>query len=294
MSLPTWEPGVHEVAENVYAYVHAEARWDICNSGFIVGEEGVFVIDSMMVGRIVEPYLEAMRKVTSKPVRYVVNTHHHLDHSFGNQYFLPAQIISHRKCREVLVERGIDIEQFSRIWPQYKDDWPTVRLTPATITYQDRMVVHFEDRVIELIHPGPAHTYGDTLIYLPDEKILFTGDVAFHYLTPLARDGHVGRWLRVGKRLIDRLDAEKVVPAHGPVGGKEIISKTIRYLNLVRRECRRQFRKGASVKEAAGSVELGEFQYWTERDERLLSNVEVLYEEFRGELPEPSKVGSWL
>ena len=149
------------------------------------------VIDAMMVASMVRPYMEEIRHVTDKPIRYVVNTHHHVDHSFGNQFYLPTEVVSHRGCREALIDRGADVEMLSQRWPQYREDWVKTRLTPASITYDDKMVVHLGDRVIELLHPGPAHTYGDTLVYLPQEKVLFTGDVAFHYLTPLAADGHL-------------------------------------------------------------------------------------------------------
>ena len=187
MPIPSWKSGLQEIAANVFAYVHSGVGWDICNSGFVVGEDGVMVIDAMMAAGMVDPYIEEIRKVTNKPIRYVVNTHHHVDHSFGNQFYLPTEVVSHQKCREAMLMRGADVNMLSERWPQYREDWVKTRLTPATITYEDKMIVHLGDRVIELLHPGPAHTYGDTLVYLPQERVLFSGDVAFHYLTPLAR-----------------------------------------------------------------------------------------------------------
>ena len=184
MPIPSWKSGLQEIAPNVFAHIHSGVGWDICNSGFIVGDDGVLVIDAMMVASQVRPYLEEIRKVTDKPIRYLVNTHHHVDHSFGNQFYLPAEVVSHRGCRESMITAGADVESLSQRYPQYRDDWVQSRLTPASITYEDKMIVHLGDRVIELLHPGPAHTYGDTLVYLPREKVLFTGDVAFQYLTP--------------------------------------------------------------------------------------------------------------
>ncbi len=291
MAVPTWKSGLQEIANGVFAYIHGRARWDICNSGFIVGDDGVMVIDAMMVRSMVRPYLEALRKVTTKPIRYVVNTHHHVDHCFGNQFYLPVEIVSHSGCREAMLAKGVNVAALQQQWPQYTEDWPKVRLTPPTITYQDRMVVHLGDRAIELLHPGAAHTYGDTLAYLPQEKVLFTGDVAFHYLTPLAADGHVSRWMRAVNGLIKHMDVTTVVPGHGPVGDKTSLIKTLGYLRLLKRTSRSHFRRGASIEDAARAVRLGEYAEW-EGPERILRNLGRMYQELRGELPQPPRIAS--
>ena len=284
MPIPSWKSGLQEVAPNVFAYIHSGVGWDICNSGFIVGDDGVLVIDAMMVASQVRMYMEEIRKVTDKPIRYVVNTHHHVDHSFGNQFYLPAEIVSHRGCRESLITRGADVGMLSERYPQYKEDWAEARLTPASITYEDKMIVHLGGKVVELLHPGPAHTYGDTLVYLPEDKVLFTGDVAFHYLTPLARDGHVSNWIKVANGILNHLDATTLIPGHGPVSGKEVVSATLKYLRLVKRKSRSYFQRGASVEDTSRAILLGEYADWVE-PERVMVNVQRLYQEFRGELP---------
>ena len=284
MPIPSWKSGLQEVAPNVFAYIHSGVGWDICNSGFIVGDDGVLVIDAMMVASQVRLYMEEIRKVTDKPIRYVVNTHHHVDHSFGNQFYLPAEIVSHRGCREALITRGADVGMLSERYPHYRDDWAEARLTPASITYEDKMIVHLGGKVIELLHPGPAHTYGDTLVYLPEDKVLFTGDVAFHYLTPLARDGHISNWIKVANGILNHLDATTLIPGHGPVSGKEVVSATLKYLRLVKRTSRSHFQRGASVEDTSRAVLLGEYADWVE-PERVMVNVQRLYQEFRGELP---------
>ena len=216
----------------------------------------------------------------------MVNTHHHVDHSFGNQYYLPAEIVSHRGSREALITRGADVDMLTQRWPQYKEDWVKARLTPASITYEKKMTVHLGDRVIELLHPGPAHTYGDTMVHLPLEKVLFIGDVAFHYLTPLAADGHPSNWIRVANGIIKYMDVTTIMPGHGPVSGKEVVSKTLRYLRMIKRASRLHFQRGASVEEASRAMRLGEYADW-EEPERIMRNVQRLYQEFRGELPRP-------
>ena len=132
--------------------------WDICNSGFIVGDEGVLVIDAMMVASLVDSYLKEIRKVTGKPIKYVVNTHHHVDHSFGNQFYLPTGVVSHHECREAMLKRGADIKMLSELWPQYQDDWAKTQMPPATITYQEKMTIDLGGRVVELLQYRPRTT----------------------------------------------------------------------------------------------------------------------------------------
>ena len=283
MPVTTWKSGLEEVASGVFAYIRGRTGWDVCNSGFIETDAGVMVIDAMMVGSMVQEYLRAVRSVTDKPIRYVINTHHHLDHSFGNQFYAPADVVSHRGCRDSMLAMGVDVPTLQGQRPQYADDWPEVRLRPATLTYEDKMVFHFGSKVVELWHPGPAHTYGDTLIYLPQEKVLFIGDVAFHYLTPLAADGHMSRWIRVLARIIRDMDVSALVPGHGPVGDKTALVETLRYLRIIKRTSRQQFERGASVEEAALVMRLEAFAGWTE-PERVLRNVDRMYQELRGEL----------
>mgnify|MGYP001167562644 FL=1 len=284
MPIPSWKSGLQEIADNVFAYVHNGVGWDICNSGFIVGDDSVMVIDAMMVASMVDPYLEEIRKVTDKPIRHVVNTHHHVDHSFGNQFYLPAEVVSHQGCREAMLARGADVNMLNEQFPQYREDWAKTQLNPATITYQDKMNVHLGGRVVELLHPGPAHTYGDTMVYLPQDKVLFSGDVAFHYLTPLARDGHVSNWIKVADGIFKHLDVTTLMPGHGPVSDKEVFSKTLRYLRLIRRASQLHFNRGSSVEETSRAIRLGEFADWVE-PERIIINVNRLFQEFRGELP---------
>jgi cyclase len=190
-----------------------------------------------------------------------------------------------------LITKGADVGMLSERYPHYRDDWAEARLTPASITYEDKMIVHLGGKVIELLHPGPAHTYGDTLVYLPEDKVLFTGDVAFHYLTPLARDGHISNWIKVANGILNHLDATTLIPGHGPVSGKEVVSATLKYLRLVKRTSRSHFQRGASVEDTSRAVLLGEYADWVE-PERVMVNVQRLYQEFRGELPKARAMAS--
>ena len=176
MATHDYKTGLQEIGDGVFAYIREGIGWDICNSGLIVGDEECLVVDAMMVGSMVRTFLEDVRKVTDKPVRYVVDTHHHADHAFGNQFYRPeANVIGHDGCRDSLMRRGADPDVLTNRWPQYEDDWRQLELTPPNVTYSGNMTVHLGNRSVELIHPGPAHTFGDTLVYLADEKIHLHG-----------------------------------------------------------------------------------------------------------------------
>ena len=146
------------------------------------------------------------------------------------------------------------------------------------------MIVRLGDRVVELLHPGPAHTYGDTLVYLPQERVLFCGDVAFHYLTPLARDGHISNWIKIADGILNHLDVTTMMPGHGPVSNKEAVGKTLQYLRMVKRTSRLHFNRGSSVEDVSRAIRLGEYADWVEPG-RIMVNVHRMFQEFRGELP---------
>ena len=118
---------------------------------------------------------------------------------------------------------------------------------------------------------------------------MFSGDVAFHYLTPLARDGHISNWIKVADGILNHMDVTTLMPGHGPVSNKEAVSKTLKYLRLVKRASQSHFNRGASVEEVCRAIPLGEYADWVE-PERITINVDRLFQEFRGELPKPRAI----
>jgi glyoxylase-like metal-dependent hydrolase (beta-lactamase superfamily II) len=117
---------------------------------------------------------------------------------------------------------------------------------------------------------------------LPEDRLLFAGDIAFHYVTPLAFEGHIGGWRRVCDE-IERLDVDTIVPGHGPVGGKDALREMRGYLDTIAEQARAAFDAGADPEEAVRHIDLGPYASWPE-PERLSFNVNRLYQEFRGEI----------
>lgn len=283
--VPEWSTEMQEVADGVFAYVQATGGFCIANAGLIVGPEGAIAVDALFTPSMTRAFQEQIRRRTSKPVRQLINTHHHVDHTLGNEHFAGIDIVGHIRCREEMERVGVPRERLNALAPHFADDIAASGTRPPNVTFADRMNLFLGDRRIELMHLGTGHTVDDVLVYLPAEKLLFAGDVAFHYVTPLAFEGHISGWIRVIDA-VEAMDVETIVPGHGPVGDKSDLREMRDYLALVRREARRGFQEGAPPEEVVQRIKLGRFSQWGE-SERLIPNVHRLYQELRGEIDQP-------
>jgi len=280
-----WKTGLREVANGIFAYIQAHGELGVSNAGLIVDRESPMAVDALMVPSMTRKFLAAIKKVTRKPVSRLVNTHHHVDHTGGNSLFKEAEIISHTHCRDEIVRTGMPAAAYKQLMPRFADEYDRLKLSVPKVTFEDRLIFHQADRNIELRHLGPAHTVGDAFVYLPKEKVLFAGDLAFYYVTPMAFQGHVGNWIKVADRIL-KMDVETIVPGHGPVGGKKELRDMRAYLMYIRREAKKRFDAGMTAQDAARDVKLGIYSKWREA-ERILPNVLRLYQEFRNELDQP-------
>jgi len=286
-TVPTWEPGVKELAPNIYAYIQSKATWYWSNAGFIVGKDYVVVVDSLATVGLTQRFKDEIRKITDKPIRYLINTHHHGDHTYGNHVFAGATIISHDRCRrEVTEERMMDPNLLNTIFPEF--DFQGIAVTPADVTFDKQLTLHMDGREVRLLYFGPGHTIDDIIVHLPDEGIIFAGDFIFLYSTPLGMEGSFAGWLK-NLDAMENLGAQIYVPGHGPVCGVEGLNLCRDYLVFVRREAKKRFDKGMTVDQAARDIDLRQFKQWPNH-ERILLNLERLWREFRGEDPTTSKL----
>lgn len=274
--MPAQEPYLEEVADGVYAYVQLDGGWYLNNCGFVVGSDGVVAIDATSTERRTRAYLEAMRDVTELPVRVLLNTHHHGDHNHGNYLFPNAAIVAHHACRREAMEAGL-IGQ--ALFPDV--EWGAIEVKPPFLTFSDRITVWADHVAIECVHVGPAHTTNDVYAWIPSRGVLFTGDLVFHRVTPLALQGTITGWLSALAEL-KALEPAVVVPGHGPVGGPDAIDRVERYLRFVQDLAAAAYAAGRSPLEAAQSADLGEFAEWPD-SERLVMNLHRAMSELRGE-----------
>ncbi len=269
-------PSVEEVSKGIYAYVQLDGSWFLNNAGCIVGAQTATVIDSTGTEARARAFHAAMRQVTSLPVTALVNTHSHGDHTHGNFMFAESAIIASERCRREIIAAGNSTHV---LFPMV--DFGDCPVTPPTVTFEDRLSLYVDDLKIELIFVGPAHTTNDVVAWIPERKLLFTGDIIFNGGTPFALGGSVGGWL-VALDRIEALGAETIVPGHGPVCGPEAIADVRAYLRFVQETAKAGMKAGTPPLELAQNLDLGRFDSLHDK-ERLVPNLHRAYSELRGE-----------
>lgn len=188
---------VQKLSESVYAAIATPGGKAVSNSGFIVNDSEVVVIDSHISPEMARLLLDEIRKVTVKPIRYLAVTHKHRDHVGGTTAFgLGVEIISHENARAAMAA----------------DTAPAFRV--PTVTFNKKLVFHRPGRTIELLYSGRGHTDGDIAVWLPEEKILFTGDLYFNGSAGVMRDAFLRDWVATLEEL-RFLSAQTVVRGTG-------------------------------------------------------------------------------
>lgn len=285
----TWPTGTTELAPGVFAYVQATGGFCIANAGIIGGGAGerATVVDALFAPAMTAALLDQVRRVTGGAPGRLIDTHHHVDHTLGNGAFpADAEIVAHARAKAEMERVGLGVlKLITRMAPHFEGqlDGVTERL-PDTTFDGEALELEAGGRRLRLLHFGTGHTRGDVMVHLPDERVLFAGDVAFFYVAPLAFEGHTGNWIDVCKRVLALDGVDTILPGHGPVGGKDDLRAMLGYLELVRDGARRAFDAGATAEEATRGIDVGAYGEWSEAAERLPLNVNRLYQEFRGEL----------
>ncbi len=273
-------PRVEEVADRVFAYIQPDGTWWINNTGFVVADDGVVAIDTCATERRTRAFLGAVSSVSSAPLRVVVNTHHHGDHTHGNHLTHPATIIGHTRCRDLVQASGI--ATFEGIFET--PDWRDLRVAPPMVTFDDHLVVWAGDLEIQLHHLGTAaHTTNDVVAWLPEPRVLFAGDLVFNGGTPFTVMGSVAGSIAAVEGL-RRFDAEVVVPGHGPVCDPSVYDGLVAYLEMVQRAAADAERAGIGALEAARALDLGELAALSD-PERIVGNLHRALHELRGAAP---------
>lgn len=272
---------IEEVAEGVFAYVQPDGSWCINNTGFVAGASGTVSVDACSTERRTRAYLEAMASVSSAPVRTLVNTHSHLDHTNGNCFFGPVTIVAHERCRAELVETPTVVPGRG---PFPAVDWGGIEKAPPTLTFADRLTIWVDETRCDLRYVGaPAHTTNDVVVWLPESSVLFAGDLVFNGGTPFNAAGSIPGAKRA---LLDiaGLEPEVIVPGHGDVCGKEVIDPLVGYLDFVWETAEQGRAAGLSPLQAALEADLGEYAEWLDT-ERIVGNLHRAYAELDGGEP---------
>lgn len=270
-------PRIEEVSPGIFAYIQLDGSWFLNNAGFIEGPDNVIAIDTLGTERRSRAFHAALRAQTDKPVPLLVNTHAHADHTHGNFLFAPATaIVGHEHCREEILRANL---------ATLKNAFPTADFGEITyvapfVTFREQMTVYAGDLRIELIHTGPAHTTSDVIAWVPERKLLFSGDLVFNGGTPFAMAGSVAGWLE-SLALLRGLGVEHIVPGHGEVCGPEVFDTIEAYLRFVQETAARGHARGIPPLELARATDLGPFAQLTD-PERIVGNLHRAYAELDG------------
>jgi cyclase len=278
----SWDDGtpyVEELASGVYAYVQPDGGWMVNNCGTIVDPLGTAVmVDTTSTEKRTRAVLAEVAKVSVGAPRALVNTHHHPDHTYGNG-FLPAEtvIIGHEKCRESVLGAGLEATKVITA-----PDYGNLVLRPPEVTFPDRMTLHLEGFALELLHVGgPAHTTNDVLVWLPEQKVLFSGDLAFNGGQPFVLEGSIAGFRRAIAQM-QALAPEVLAPGHGPVCRGDDVPRLLSgmddYLAYVEEVAASSHAAGLSPLEAATKHRDNPFSGWAET-ERFVGNITRAYAE---------------
>lgn len=270
-------PKIEEVSDGIFAYLQLWGQWGLNNAGFFVGKQAVTLLDTCFTVKRAQAFLDSIQGVTSKPLRTLVNTHHHGDHTYGNFLVTGATIIGHERCRQEMLETGLSTTSIF----QQGVEWGPIDIAPPFVTFEERLNLYVDDLRIEAYFVGPAHTSNDVVYYVPERRLLFSGDLVFHGGTPFVVMGSVEGSLRAYERL-RQFAIDLVVPGHGPLANAAVFDDMVAYLRWVQQLARDAFHAGVTPLEAARETDLGRYRDWHDA-ERLVGNLHRAFSELRGE-----------
>jgi glyoxylase-like metal-dependent hydrolase (beta-lactamase superfamily II) len=314
---------VTQVAKGVYAVI---AKPGIASNGaFIVNQDDVVVVDTHLRPSWARETIAEIKKVTDKPVRYVINTHWHRDHVQGNQAYIAAfgsgvTIIQQNFARDDQIknqpieivtrapeeiarlekllssgndQKGVPLTKAARAQLQhgldlqkaYVAEIPQIQLIPGNLTFDRSLVLHEPGRDICLYYYGYAHTRGDAIVYLPAEKIVLTGDV-LESGVPIMRSAYPVEWLGALES-IGKLHWNIVIPGHGGIQrNRETLDGFAAYLRDIVAETKKAAAKGMSANEAVKSVDLGKYSKMPDYEDRNADAIRRTYAEVTGNIHE--------
>ena len=271
-------PRLEEVSDGVHAYIQPDGSWWVNNTGLLVGRRGAVSIDSCATERRTRAYLDTIAGVTDQPVRTLVNTHHHGDHTHGNWLFPGATVVGHEGTRAAVLAAGILPTQ--GFWTPF--DFGEVVIEPPSLTYTEGVTLWVDELRCEISHVGtPAHTTNDSIVWLPERRTLFAGDLLFAGGTPFLVMGSLAGSIDVLENVVGPLAAQTIVPGHGPVSGPEVITAVLGYLHWLDALARDSHAAGVGPLETAREADLGQYAGWTDA-ERIVGNLHRAHAELDG------------
>jgi len=253
-----------------------------CNNIWVVLKDYVVVIDANSPKEAGD-VLAAVKKTTDKPIRYVLDTHHHGDHAYGNAVWSKegAKLVGSTNTARLLQVNGP--KQWAEAAKDRKDIAESM-LKVIDIPFDDKYVLDDGSQRVEFLHLGHAHTAGDAVAYLPKLRILCTGDACVNGAFNFMGHSNSAGWIRVLEKL-QGLDVRLICPGHGRISSKELLTKQKRYFEELREQVRKGTDAGKKLEDITGGLDLPWYKEWTGKDARQnKDNVKHVYEELTGKI----------
>jgi glyoxylase-like metal-dependent hydrolase (beta-lactamase superfamily II) len=291
-----FEKGLQQIGRGVYGYLQPDGSWGWSNAGLVVDGDRSLLVDTLFDLRLTREMLDAMKRAEPRAAARIgtlVNTHANGDHCYGNALVVGAEIVASRQAAEemkhlpaavlggMVKSLGSEDSPLGRFVTRAFGPFAFDEIGPTALptrTFDRALTLRVGDRSVELLEVGPAHTRGDVIVHVPDAGAVFTGDILFVEGTPIVWEGPVANWIAACDRIL-ALNAEVIVPGHGPITDRRGVLAVRAYLEFVTREARTRFDAGMDAATAARDIALGEFADWGDA-ERIVVNVDTLYREF--------------
>jgi glyoxylase-like metal-dependent hydrolase (beta-lactamase superfamily II) len=294
----SYERGLVQVGERCWAFLQPDGSWGWSNAGIVIGDNEAILIDTFFDLANTQELLDAIRTITDLPIRKVVNTHHNGDHCWGNQLVEGATFIGHHRCRTELLTgaspallAGLGAMEtnggngaagyLKRAFAPF--DFTGIEIVAPTVTFEDRLWLHPGGTSVRLEYFGPCHTLGDIVAWVPDERVLYAGDIAFIGSTPLVWEGSLLNWVETVARIV-ALKPRAIVPGHGPVTDVEGLRSMEAYLGHVIARGAELKDRGLTPAQAARELDVGDYAGWKD-SERVVLNLMRLWLELDGRRP---------
>ncbi len=265
------EPRFVELADGIHTMLSPEL---MSNCTVIASAEGVLVVDAPYTRALAEAVQRYARRLTSAPIRWVVSSHYHGDHILHLGTFAPpAVVIGHARNRANIALYGeSERAHFSRHRPEIAAEYAAVPIVLPDLTYSDVLTLYLGSREVRLWHPGPAHTTGDTVLFLPAERLAVVADLLFTRVFPVARSANLQGWIAALDHL-QAMELDTVVPGHGPISTRQELGAMRDYLAAVRDAVIPYVRDGLPLDRALAEIRLDGYGDWP-HPERLAQAIE--------------------
>lgn len=291
--------GLHELGNGCHAYLQPDGGWGWSNAGLVVGDGASLLVDTLFDLKITQRMLDTMESITNgAPISTVVNTHANGDHCYGNQLVKHTEIIASAATAHEMSEvppamlaalnkaPGEVGELFRHFFGEFEFD--DIESVLPTTTFSGSYSVSVGGTQVDLVEVGPAHTAGDTLVFVPSARTVYTGDILFIGGTPIVWAGPLDNWIKACD-LICNSDVEHIVPGHGPLTDKAGVAAIGEYLSYVQTEATERFHGGMDAWDAARDIALNGFSQWGEFG-RIAVNVDTVYRSLDGTHKSPDVV----